>query len=83
MPRESLPALKLEDVSISAGGSGARMGHVSGVGAWWPGLVPFVSHRPGTYGRLLLAVHRHLLQPTFYGGVAIKTTHSYSNIPIC
>ena len=42
---------------VSAGGSGARMGHVSGVGAGWPGSVPFVPHRPGAYGRLLLAVY--------------------------
>ena len=29
------------------GGSGARMSHVSGIGAGHPGSVPFVSHRPG------------------------------------
>ena len=28
-----------------------------GIGAGRPGSVPFVSHRPGAYGRLLLAVY--------------------------
>ena len=27
------------------------------MGVGWPGLVPFVSHRPGPYGHLLLAVY--------------------------
>ena len=27
------------------------------LGVVWPGSVPFVSHRPGAYGRLLLAVY--------------------------
>ena len=48
---------ELEDVSVSTGGSGAWISHVSGMGAGWPGSVPFVSHRPGAYGRLLLAVY--------------------------
>ena len=30
---------------------------MSGIGAGQPGSVPFVSHRPGAYGRLLLAVY--------------------------
>ena len=34
MPRESLPISELEDVSVSTGGSGAQMSHVSGGGAW-------------------------------------------------
>ena len=56
MPRECIPVSELEDVSVSTGGSGARTSHVSGIGAKRPGSVPFVSHRPGPYGRLLLAV---------------------------
>ena len=49
--------LALEDISFSTGGSGARMSHVSGIGAGRLGSVPFVSHRHGAYGRLLLAVY--------------------------
>ena len=56
-PRESLPIPALEDISLSTGGSGARMSHVSGIGVGRPGSVPFVSHRPGAYGCLLLAVY--------------------------
>ena len=41
MPRKSLPVLELEDVSVSTGGSGARMSHVSGIGVGRPGSVPF------------------------------------------
>ena len=33
------------------------MSQLSGVGMGCPGSVPFVSHRPGAYGRLLLAVY--------------------------
>ena len=44
---------ELEDASDSTGGSGAQMSHISGIGAGRPGSVPFVSHRPGAYGRLL------------------------------
>ena len=33
------------------------MSQLSGVGAGRPGSVPFVSHRPGVYGHLLLAVY--------------------------
>ena len=57
MPRESLTVLELKDVSVSTGGSGARMSHVSGIGAGCPGSVPFVSHRPSAYDHLLLAVY--------------------------
>ena len=53
MPKECLPVSELEDKSVSTGG--ARMSHVSGIGAGWPGSVPFMSHRPGAYSRLLLA----------------------------
>ena len=57
MPRECLAVLELEDASVHTGGSGAWMSHASDIGAGRPGSVPFVSHRPGTYGRLLLAVY--------------------------
>ena len=58
MPRECLIVPELEeDASVHTGGSGARMSHASGMGAEQPGSVPFVSHRPGAYGRLLLAVY--------------------------
>ena len=33
------------------------MSHASGMGAGRPGSVSFMSHRPGAYGRLLLAVY--------------------------
>ena len=56
MTKECLPVPELEDVSVSTGGSGARMSHVSSIGEEWPGSVPFVSHQPGAYVRLLLAV---------------------------
>ena len=48
---------ELEDVSVSTKGSGAWMSHVSGIGAGRQGSVSFVSHRPGAFGRLLLAVY--------------------------
>ena len=48
---------ELEDVSVSTGGSGAWISHVSGIGAGRPGSVLFVSHRPGAYGHLLLVVY--------------------------
>ena len=57
MPRESLTVPELEDVSVSTGESGARMSHVSGIGAGRPGSVPFLSYRPGANGHLLLAVY--------------------------
>ena len=54
MPRE---CLEWEDASVHTGESGARMSHASGMGAGRPGSVPFMSQRPGAYGRLLLAVY--------------------------
>ena len=56
-PRDNLPRLALEDISFSTGRSGAQRSHVSDIGAGRPGSAPFVSHRPGAYGRLLLAVY--------------------------
>ena len=46
-----------EDLSHSPGGNGLRVSQLPGAGAGTTGSVPFVSHRPGTYGRLLLAVY--------------------------
>ena len=55
MPRECLPVSEV-DTSVHAEESGARMSHACCMGVGRPGSVPFVSHRPGIYGRLLLAV---------------------------
>ena len=57
IPREGSPELGLEDFSTSTGEDGARMSQPSVVGEGRPGSMPFVSHRPGDYGRLLLAVY--------------------------
>ena len=57
MPRESVPAAEREEVSVSAGGSEDRGSHILHGNAGRPGSVPFVSHRPGAYGRFLLAVY--------------------------
>ena len=57
MPQEYLTVSELEDASVHTGGSGARMSHTYGMSAGPPGSVPFVSHRPGAYGRLLMAVY--------------------------
>ena len=54
MPRECLP---VEDASVHTEESGARMSHAYCMGMGQPGSVPFVSHRPGAYGHLLLAVY--------------------------
>ena len=57
MPKEYLYVSELEDASVPTGGSGVWISHVSGITAGRPGSVPFMSHRPGAYGRLLLAVY--------------------------
>ena len=57
MPEEYLTVSELEDASVHTGGSGARMSHASGMGVGRPGSVQSVSHRPGAYGHLLLAVY--------------------------
>ena len=57
IPRECLAVPELENASVPTGGSGAQMSHASGMDAGRPGSVPFVSHQPGVYGRLLLAVY--------------------------
>ena len=45
------------DASVHTEESGARMDRAYCLGVGRPGSVPFVSHRPGAYGRLLLAVY--------------------------
>ena len=57
IPREGSPELGLEDFSTSTREDCARLSQLSGVGVGRPGSVPFVSHRPGAYGRLHLAVY--------------------------
>ena len=57
IPRESLSGPELEDVSVSTGGSGDRGSNILSISGGRPGSVPLVSHRPGSYGRLLLAVY--------------------------
>ena len=47
----------MEDASVHTEESGAQMSHAYCMGMGRPGSVPFVSHRPGAYGRLLLAVY--------------------------
>ena len=53
-----LPVSEAEDASVHTEESGAWMSHAYCMGVERPGSVPFVSHRPGAYGRLLLA-HVH------------------------
>ena len=57
MPRECLPVSEVEDASVHNGESGARMSRAYCMGVGRPGSVSFVSHRPGVYGHLLLAVY--------------------------
>ena len=55
--REGSPERGLEDFSTPPGEDGARMSEPSVVCEGRPGSMPFVSRRPGAYGRLLLAVY--------------------------
>ena len=57
MPRECLPVSEVEDASVYTGDRGARTSRAYCMGVGPSGSVPFVSHRPGAYGRLLLAVY--------------------------
>ena len=66
MPRGCLPVPEVGDASVpteESGArmpteeSGARMRHTYYMDMGRPGSVPLVSHRPGAYGRLLLAVY--------------------------
>ena len=54
---EASPVEVREDLSSFPFGDYSRESQLAGVGAGHPGSVPFVSHRPGAYGRLLLAVY--------------------------
>ena len=45
------------DASDHTEESGAQLNRAYCMGVGRPGSVPFVSHRPGAYGRLLLAVY--------------------------
>ena len=51
------PMEDTEAISTATGGDGARMDLLAGAGAGRPGSVPFMSQRPGAYGRLLLVVY--------------------------
>ena len=57
MPLERLPTSEVGGTSVHNGESGARMCHAHCMGMAQPRSVPFVSDRPGVYGRLLLAVY--------------------------
>ena len=46
-----------EDASVHNEESGERLSHTCCMSVGRPGSVPFVSHRPGAFGRLLLAVY--------------------------
>ena len=57
MTKEAPSAEAREDLSSVHSVDCSREGELAGAGARHPGSVPFVSHRPGAYGRLLLAVY--------------------------
>ena len=56
MPRNDGPLAENDDASVYTELSGARMDRAYCLGVGRPGSVPFVSHRSGAYGRLLLAM---------------------------
>ena len=51
------PMKEMENLSDAPGGDGARMNLLPDAGTGRLRSVPFVSQRPGAYGRLLLAVY--------------------------
>ena len=57
MPRGDAPISGDGDTSVHTDENGTRMDRAYYLGVGQPGSVPFVSHRPGAYGRLLLAVY--------------------------
>ena len=57
MPRSDVPSSENDDASVHTEESGAQMDHAYCFGVGRPGSVPFVSNRPGAYGRLLLDVY--------------------------
>ena len=56
MPRNNLPVLE-GDASVHTEESGARLSRAYCMSVGRTGSVLFVYHRPGAYGRLLLAVY--------------------------
>ena len=57
MPWEPFPSSEVGDASVHTGVTDAQLCRTPSLGMGWPGSVPFVSDRPGTYGGLLLAVY--------------------------
>ena len=57
MPREPFPSSEVGDASVHIGVTDARLCRTPCLGVGQSGSVPFVSDRPGAYGRLLLAVY--------------------------
>ena len=55
-PRDEWPVSEGGDASVHTEESGAWLNRAYCMGVGRPGSVPFVYHRPGAYGRLLLAV---------------------------
>ena len=78
MPRGDVPILGDGNGSVHTEESGVWMDRAYYLGEGRPGLVPFVLHRLGAYGRLLLAVHvrwktglvvsSDWLRPVMWGG---------------
>ena len=57
MPQGHVSVSEDETASVSTEESGARFNRAYYLGVGRSGLVLFVSHRSGAYGRLLLAVY--------------------------
>ena len=73
MPQCDVPISENDDASVHTEESGARIDRAYCLGVGRPGSVPFASHMPGAYGRLLLAVYGLLvssdsLRPATWGG---------------
>ena len=78
MPRSDVPLSGNDDASVHTEENGVSMDRAYCLGVGRPGSVPFVSHRPGAYGRQLLAVYvrwktgllvsSDWLQPVTWGG---------------
>ena len=57
IPRSDVPTSENDDASVHTEESGERMDRAYCLGVGCPGSAPFVSHRLGAYGHLLLAVY--------------------------
>ena len=57
MQQVDVPVSEGGDTSVHTKESGGRLNRAYCMGVGRPRSVPFVSHRPGAYGRLLLAVY--------------------------